>query len=89
MRTFDNDETGYLRWLYANVSGFVINAVKRPGRMAQPYMLHRASCPDISTQYTGYTTGGLAKICSVDRQELLDWGTRHSSDFRRCKHCKP
>ncbi len=89
MRTFDNDETGYLRWLDANARGFVINAIKRPGTMAKPYMLHRACCPDISTLYGDYTTNSTAKICSVSRQELMDWGTRHSDNFKICQHCKP
>lgn len=91
MLTFDNNEAGYLRWVHTNPSGFVINAEKRPGRMPNPYMLHRASCIFITTpNITNYTTTGYVKICSLDRQELVDWGTRHSRrDFLMCKYCAP
>jgi hypothetical protein len=88
MVTFDNDEDGYLKWVRDNPFGFVINAPKQRG--SSPDMLHRATCKDITTdQRTNYTTTDYKKICSVDRQELVDWGTRHSSDWRECKHCKP
>ncbi len=90
MLTFDDYEDGYLQWVDANSSGFVINVVKHPGGIPDPYMLHRASCSDITTpKRTNYTTADYEKICSVDRQELVDWGTGHSSRFRMCKHCKP
>ncbi len=88
MLTFDNDEAGYLRWVDANPGGFVINVPKRSGDF--PDRLHRASCPHITTQRrTNYTTTTFKKICSVDRRELVDWEARHSSDFRKCKHCEP
>ncbi len=88
MLTFDNDEAGYLQWVSANASGFVINTPKHLG--AWPDYLHRASCKHITTtKRTNYTTTDFQKICSVDRRELIDWGARHSSDFKHCKHCKP
>jgi hypothetical protein len=88
MLTFDNDEAGYLRWVTENPTGFVINTPKQPG--AFPDMLHRASCWFITTdKWTNYTTTDCMKICSLDRQVLIAWGNSHSSDFRKCKHCKP
>ncbi len=92
MRTFDNDETGYLHWVNANPSGFVLNAERHPGGIPDAYMLHRASCNTIKTpKRTNYTTNGYAKICSGDRRELVDWwGASHSNHyFRECKLCKP
>lgn len=86
MMTFDKDEDGYLQWVAANPHGFVINAPK-VGRA--PYVLHKASCPDITTRFRNYTTTDYKKICSVDRQKLVDLGDRHSSDFRKCQHCEP
>jgi hypothetical protein len=81
MLTFDNNETGYLQWVADNPNGFVINAPKRSGDF--PDYLHRASCGSIrSKRRTNYTTTTFKKICSVDRQELVDWGATHSSDFR-------
>lgn len=88
MLTFDNDESGYLQWVNDNPSGFVINTPKRPGDF--PDMLHRANCKSISTdQRTNYTTTAFKKICSIDRQELAEWGARHSGDFHHCKICSP
>ena len=88
MPTFNNDEAGYLQWVNANPLGYVVNAPKQRG--AAPDMLHRASCSDITTdQRTNYTTTDYEKICSLDKQELIDWGVKNSSDFRKCKHCNP
>lgn len=88
MLTFDNDENGYLQWVADNPNGFVINAPKRSGDF--PDMLHRASCKSITTDLqTNYTTTTFKKICSIDRQELTDWGDRNSEDFRHCKQCNP
>ncbi len=91
MLTFDNDEEGYLHWVHGHPTGFVINAVRHPGGTPDPYMLHRASCNFIKTpERTNYTTTSYAKVCSLNRQELVDWYTRHSSHpFRKCKFCKP
>ncbi len=88
MFTFDDDEAGYLKWVTTNPHGFVINTPKHPGDF--PDMLHRARCSHITThKRKNYTTTDFKKLCSLDRQELVDWGVRLSSDFRRCKHCKP
>jgi hypothetical protein len=88
MLTFENDEAGYLQWVHAHSGGFVINAPKQSGVV--PDMLHKASCAHITTEkQTNYTTTDYKKICSVDRQELVDWGARHSNKFLKCKHCKP
>lgn len=88
MQTFNNDEKGYLHWVDVNRSGFVINTPKRSGSF--PDFLHRASCSQITTRRrTNYTTTDFKKLCLLDRQELIDWGKSYSSDFRKCKHCKP
>ncbi len=88
MLTFNDDEAGYLQWVKSNVRGFVINAEKRSDGDPAPSMLHRATCPDISRRFKNYTTS-YAKLCFVDRQDLANWSQNHSSDFRRCRHCKP
>ncbi|HVU09733.1 MAG TPA: hypothetical protein VHD90_00590, partial [Phototrophicaceae bacterium] len=89
MITFDNDEQEYLRWVHNYPTGFVINASKHSG--ASEYcMLHRASCAFVSTaQRTNYTTTTYKKICSLDRQELSDWGRKNSNHYSECKMCKP
>jgi hypothetical protein len=85
MLPFSNDETGYLQWVDANPSGFVINVPKQGGLA----MLHKARCPDISTRFKNYTTSDYMKLCSLDRQELVDWKVGQPSKFQMCKHCKP
>lgn len=87
MRTFENDETGYLQWVNENPDGFVINSPKQPGSF--PEMLHRASCAHITTdRHTNYTTTSFKKICSLDRQELVEWA-KTSDNFQECQSCKP
>ncbi len=85
MLTFDNDEVRYLQWVNANPHGFVINAPKGRGTV----VLHKADCEDIATRFKNYTTTTYKKICSLDKQELADWGARHSDKFKLCAHCKP
>jgi len=88
MQTFDNDDAGYLQWVNANPNGFVVNVPKQTG--AAPDMLHRSSCQHITTpQRTNYTTTHYKKICSVDKDDLITWGAKDSSNFQECKHCKP
>jgi hypothetical protein len=88
MLTIDNDDAVYLQWVNSNLNGFVINSPKRSG--AVPDMLHKASCQHITTsQRTNYTTTDYRKICSVNREELIAWGAKHSSNFQECKVCKP
>jgi hypothetical protein len=92
MRTFDNDEAGYLQWVDTHPGGFVLNAYRHPGAMPDPYILHRASCNTIKTpKFTNYTTTSFAKICSESRQELVEWWANSHSNhlFRACKFCKP
>lgn len=88
LHTFDNDEVGYLRWVRANPSGFVINVPKDFRNI--PYFLHRASCKHITTpKHKNYTTTQFMKICSVNRQELVKWGAGYPGNFQECSHCKP
>jgi hypothetical protein len=87
MLIFDNDELGYLRWVHDNPNGYVINVIK-VGHV--PYMLHKATCKDISTdQRTNYTTTTYMKICSLDRQASINYGRKNSINFNLCKRCRP
>jgi hypothetical protein len=86
MQTFDNDEQGYLHWLSGNPGGFVVNTPKA-GNDAD--YLHRATCSHISTSHTNYTTTTYKKLCSADKQELIDRERKQSRDLRNCSHCKP
>lgn len=91
MHIFDNNEDEYLRWVNTNRGGFVINAYRRPGQLPDPYILHRARCNTIkSPSRTNYTTTSYAKVCSLNKQELVNWWKSHSShEFRTCALCEP
>jgi len=85
MVTFENNEDGYRQWVKDNPLGFVINTPKSGGYL----MLHRANCTFISSdKRTHYTTGDYKKICSTDRQELVDWAKK-SGNIQYCSFCKP
>ena len=87
--TFENDDDGYLRWVDANPDGFVINASKSPTPSSY-CKLHAASCNSITTpKRTNYTTNQYIKVCSLDKQSLIDWGTRYSRNFSLCQSCQP
>ena len=87
MIMFDNDEDEYLKWVFSHPYGFAIN-VPKDGHSA-PNMLHKASCTHITTAHKNYTTTSYKKLCSTNRQELVDWATRDTNTFQLCKHCKP
>lgn len=90
MIIFDNDEAEYLRWVKDHPTGYVINAEKR-GCSIIPFMLHTAKCGHVITKSTQYTIDDDKKICSLDKQELLDWWDKcaHGFDRKFCKDCKP
>ncbi len=90
MIDFDNDEAGYLKWVRTHPNGFVINAEKHADYEA-PYMMHRANCWTISTNPVGnFTTTTYKKICSLDKQELIDWWRENSTiEYRACGKCDP
>lgn len=85
---FDNDEKGYLGWIQANPSGFVIN-VDRERRVAHYPIVHRATHGLISTSArTNYTTKNYIKICSLELGELeaLSLG-EYGRVLNRCAAC--
>jgi hypothetical protein len=70
--TFRNDDGGYLAWLAANPTGWVVNTTRTPS--AGYVKLHRAGCPSISApQRTRWTTGDYAKVCAPERRALDEW----------------
>jgi hypothetical protein len=83
---FDNNEAGYLKWVADNPQGFVINAAKN-GRYTK---LHKATCYFISSDnWTNCTTNEYMKVCSLNKQELINWGRSFSNDFSMCQICDP
>jgi len=90
MLIYDDAEAAYLRWVHANPQGYVLNISEDGGSDLSYAMLHRASCRHISSDQTkNYTTTSYNKVCSLNKQELVDWGHQHSSRYKECKVCKP
>ncbi len=90
MIIFDNDDEEYMRWIKTYPDGFVINAEKR--RCGEvPSMLHIAGCSHIASEGLRYTSAGYKKICSLDKQELIDWWQRCSpgAQYQTCSDCNP
>lgn len=88
LEQFDNNETGYLRWVKENPSGFVINA-SRP--TPSSYLkLHRATCSQIyTTTRTNYTTKDYFKVCSLSKGDLINWAKNQRGKLESCKLCNP
>ena len=85
---FDNDETGYLRWVQANPHGFVAN-VDRAGRVPQYPMVHAATHGSMSSAKIGnFTTGDYIKFCSTDLAALEQYSqTKFDRALTRCSTC--
>jgi hypothetical protein len=88
---FMNDDDGYLAWLAAHPTGYVINCAKDP--KPDYVILHRADCSSITgTPSNGgrWTHGGYRKVCAGSKAKLDAWawdavGTAPS----RCGMCQP
>ena len=83
---FEDDDARYLAWVRGNPAGYVLNA-PRSGAPSMPRVLHLATCRSISGAFSNYTTRDYIKVCSFDRQELIDWaaaGPREASDCGVC-----
>jgi hypothetical protein len=97
VQEFINDEKGYLAWLKAHPEGLVLNAA-RSTTTPSYLVLHRATCPEITT-YTkslrpgGFTAGHYIKICGPDVASLHAWAEAHGrpggSFTGTCSKCEP
>jgi plasmid maintenance system antidote protein VapI len=89
VKTFVNNDDGYLRWLRKNPTGFVLNSFRQPS--SEYLILHHATCGTISTdKRTNWTTTGFIKICSLEIEELEKWAQNQvGGKLHHCKICKP
>jgi hypothetical protein len=90
IRSFLDDDAGYLDWARQHGHGFVVNA----DRTLSPHslMLHRATCSSIGGPAgDGRTrTANYRKVCGPDADALLDWcRTDIGIDPPSCRHCHP
>ena len=85
---FDNDETGYLKWVQSNPHGFVAN-VDRAGRVPQYPMVHATTHGSMSSAKIGnFTTGDYVKFCSTDLDALEQYSqTKFDRSLTRCSTC--
>jgi hypothetical protein len=90
VRSFLEDDAGYLAWTAAHPSGFVVNA----DRTLSPksLTLHRASCSCIGRPPApGQTrTTNHRKVCASDRDTLVRWCREDvGAEPGTCSHCLP
>lgn len=87
---FIDDDRGYLQWVVANPTGFVVNCdVKpRPGYLK----LHRTACRTVTgTPANGQRWTDLyAKVCSLAVRDLQTWANRQvGGRLNPCRRCNP
>ena len=86
---FQGDDTGYLEWLDAHPTGYVMNL----GRRSSELVLHRASCTSLQPRGTASELTERPKVCANTVANLRAYVRSHitdASDFsRRCSHCSP
>ena len=70
MRQFVNDDAGYITWLEAHPSGFVLNTDLHP--KPDYLILHRSTCRSINRQLPpgSMWTSPYVKTCSDRRDEI-------------------
>ena len=86
MQMFVDADEAYLAWTRWHSEGYVLNVGRNPSP-STPIKLHLAVCELISTRPQHYTTGDYIKICSLDRQELIEWSEREDADGELSTDC--
>lgn len=86
MQMFVDADEAYLTWMSRHPEGYVLNAGRRPAP-STPIVLHVAVCEFISQRGVRYTTGDYVKVCSLDRQGLIEWAKRDDVDGELSADC--
>jgi hypothetical protein len=88
MEVFEDNDPGYHAWVYAHLSGYVVNAL-RGAHPGEP-ILHRAICDSITpTPDRTWTSGDYLKACADKRYELDAWCRELGERLRPCPLCDP
>jgi hypothetical protein len=91
MRTFADDDAGYLAWVDGHQHGFVVNTTRTPD--PRYLILHQASCGTIGGKPTvrrNWTTGDYLKVCAETRGEFEQWARQVAGgELHPCGLCKP
>jgi hypothetical protein len=86
--TIPADDGAYRTWLYAHLSGFVVNTYPDP-KTCEP-IIHRAVCDTIApTPDRRWTTGDWIKVCAERRYEIDAWAREQGVQLRPCAFCDP
>lgn len=83
---FWKDDPSYLRWIWANPSGWVLNV---PRAARGTVVQHQSGCAMIRGARAGSWTGGnYYKIVGTAREALQAWlSSNWSQPVRLCRHC--
>lgn len=87
---FVDDDPGYVAWLTAHPSGYVLNTF--PHVSASYLILHRARCRTVNRPLSAdrQWTHQYGKTCSVERAELAAWARRETGKaVHPCGSCLP
>jgi hypothetical protein len=85
---FVDDDAGYLAWVAANPTGFVVNTTRSPHR--DYLMLHRASCRHISGDQGKRWTDQYVKVCGPSTALLEEWAAEEvGGEALPCGWCQP
>jgi len=87
---FVDDDDGYLRWIDANPSGFVLNCARSP--RLDYLMLHRATCSSVrGTPPRGSRwTVDFIKVCARNKELVENWTQQAvQRDPSPCGRCRP
>lgn len=87
---FTDNDAGYLAWIDANPTGYIVNTTRNP--TANYLVLHASRCRSITAIPTKGSrwTGDYIKICSNDLATLTEWArSQVSGSLSPCKLCKP
>jgi hypothetical protein len=88
MRTFIDDEAGYMAWVKQNPRGYVVNCERTPG--PNYLILHHANCKTINGKPAlgKFWTDLYIKVCSMNLRELEGWAKKDvGGELRECKIC--
>ena len=86
MQMFVDADEAYLTWTHWHPEGYVLNIGRRPVPSVA-IVLHLAVCELISQRGVRYTTGEYVKVCSLDRQELIEWSERDDVEGELSTDC--
>ena len=89
--SFVDDDDGYLGWVAAHPSGYVLNSGRNPS--PRYLVLHRATChtmvPRASSDTRTWTTA-YRKTCALTAGELVAWAEAHGGGPpTACRVCRP